>query len=182
MTRTQRTTLGVACLAMFVGCVLLANYSIEHWGDVPFPGGPHTVTLLGLTAPSGVLFVGLSFTMRDGAQLALGRWAVLGAIAVGAGLSALVASPELALGSALAFLAGETADWSVYTPLAERGRWLEGVALSNTLGSLIDSVVFLLVAFGSLEFLKGQFVLKALMTLPFLLVLAPLRLRRPSRA
>lgn len=178
MTNTRDRWIGAVCLAGFIGCVFLANYSIEHWGDLAFPGGPHTVTLLGFTAPSGVLFVGLSFTLRDGAQLALGRWWVLAAIAVGAGLSALVAPAELALGSGLAFLVGETFDWAVFTPLAERGYWLGGVVLSNTIGSLVDSVVFLSVAFGSLAFLEGQFVLKVLMTVPFLLALAPFRLRQ----
>lgn len=180
MSMTKRT-LGAAALAGFVACVWLANYAIAHWGDpAPFAGGPHTVTLLGLTAPSGVLLVGLSFSLRDAAQATLGRWPVLAGIVVGAALSAATASTGLALASAAAFFVGEGCDFAVYTPLAERGRWLSGVALSNTVGSFIDSVVFLWVAFGWAalgDFLKGQFVLKALMTLPVLLGMAPWRLR-----
>jgi uncharacterized PurR-regulated membrane protein YhhQ (DUF165 family) len=169
--------LGFACLAGFIGCVFLANYAIENWGTVPFPGGPHTVTLLGLTAPSGVLVVGLSFSLRDGAQLALGRWWVLGAIVVGAALSYLVA-PSLAWASGVAFLLGETFDWAVYTPLAERGRWTWALVLSNTVGSAVDSAVFLWLAFSSLEFFWGNFWLKALMILPALVVVVPFRIRR----
>lgn len=177
---TTRRSFGFACLAGFIACVWLANFAISHWGDVAFPGGPHTVTLLGLTAPSGVLVVGFSFSLRDGAQWALGKWWVAGGIVVGALLSALTADASIALASGLAFFIAEACDFGVYTPLAERGRWAWGVALSNTVGSLVDSVVFLWVAFGwaSLgDFLKGQFILKALITLPVLLAMAPWRLR-----
>lgn len=176
----KRRTFGALCLAGFIACVWLANYAITHWGDPTFPGGPHTVTILGLTAPSGVLVVGLSFSLRDGAQYGLGRYWVLVGIVVGALLSALTADASIALASGLAFFIGEASDFAVYTPLAERGKWLWGVGLSNTVGSLVDSVVFLWVAFGwaSLnDFLKGQFFLKLLMTLPVLLVMAPFRLR-----
>jgi uncharacterized PurR-regulated membrane protein YhhQ (DUF165 family) len=177
MNDTQRRTLGWLCLAGFISCIFLANYAITHWGSVPFPGGPHTVTLLGLTAPSGVLFVGLSFSLRDGAQMALGRWAILAAIVVGAVLSYVVA-PSLAWASGAAFLLGESFDWAVYTPLVERGRVLEAIVASNTVGAAVDTIVFLWLAFSSLQFFWGQFWLKLLMTIPALLVVVPLRLRR----
>jgi uncharacterized PurR-regulated membrane protein YhhQ (DUF165 family) len=178
---TLNRKLGWICLAGFIGCIFLANYAIQHWGTVPFPGGPHTVTIGPWTAPSGVLFVGLSFSLRDGAQLALGKWKIAAAIVVGAALSYLVA-PSLAWASGCAFLLGEGLDWAVYTPLAERGKWTWGVVLSNTVGSLVDSVVFLWLAFHSLDFLWGQFWLKTLMILPALIVIAPFRLRRRAVA
>jgi hypothetical protein len=46
------------------------------------------------------------------------------------------------------------------------------VALSNTAGLILDSVVFLQLAFGSLELLPGQLVGKAIMTLVALPLLA----------
>lgn len=173
----RRTAVGLVFLAGFIACIFLANYAINHWGTAgPVPSAPHTVTILGLTAPSGVLVVGVSFTLRDLAQYTLGRWAILAAIIVGAALSYLVA-PSLALASGTAFLLGEGCDWAVYTPLAERGKWIAGLAASNTVGSFIDSVVFLWLAFGSLDFLWGQFWLKAVMILPAVALLAPWRLR-----
>jgi queuosine precursor transporter len=84
----------------------------------------------------------------------------------------LVASPALALASGTAFLLSEMGDFAVYTPLRERGRFLEAVALSNTVGLVLDSVVFLQLAFGSLEFLPGQLVGKAIMTVVALPLLA----------
>lgn len=172
----MKRSLGIAALAGFIACIFLANYAITHWGTVPFPGGPHTVTILGLTGPSGVLVVGLSFTLRDVAQMALGRWWILAAILVGAALSFLVA-PSLAFASGVAFLFGEGCDWAVYTPLAERGQWTAGLVLSNTVGSAIDTLLFLWLAFGSLHFFGGQFALKALMTVPAVLILVPFRVR-----
>jgi len=175
MTVLNRTAIGYLWCAAFLACVVLANYSISHWGTLAFPGGPHTVTILGLTAPSGVLFVGLSFTFRDLAQLRLGRLPILGAIVLGAGLSAVIASPELALASGLAFAAGESFDFVCYTPLAERGHWWSALVASNTVGSAVDTTIFLWVAFGSLAFWSGQFWLKTLMVIPAVIVLLPFR-------
>jgi uncharacterized PurR-regulated membrane protein YhhQ (DUF165 family) len=85
-----------------------------------------------------------------------------------------VAVPGFAVASATAFLLSETADLLVYEPL-ERRSWPLAVGLSNTVGLVVDSVVFLALAFGSLEFLPGQIVGKALMTVLALLVLVPAR-------
>lgn len=177
VTNNRTKWLGWICLAGFVGCIWLANFSITHWGEVPFPGGPHTVTIGPWTAPSGVLFVGLSLGLRDGAQQALGKWRILGAIVIGAGLSYLVA-PSLAWASGLGFLIGEGGDWLIFTPLIERGKVTAAIVASNTVGSALDTTVFLWVAFNSLDFFWGQFWLKTLMILPALLVVVPIRWRR----
>jgi uncharacterized PurR-regulated membrane protein YhhQ (DUF165 family) len=66
---------------------------------------------------------------------------------VGAGLSALV-SPALAVASGVAFLVSEAADFAVYTPLRRRS-WDAAVWASGLVGSLVDSVLFLGLAFGS---------------------------------
>lgn len=117
----------------------------------------------GLSAPVGVYFAGLAFTLRDAVQETLGRGWVLAAIIVGALVSALL-STQFALASAVAFLLSELADFAVYTPLRER-TWLGAVAASNTVGALVDSALFLWLAFGSLAFLAGQMVGKLWMTL-----------------
>ena len=115
-------------------------------------------------------FAGLAFTLRDLTQVTLGRRAVVAAILLGAVLSAAV-STSFALASGVAFLVSELADLSVYTPL-ERRSWLLAVFASNTVGLLIDSVLFLWIAFGSLEFLKGQIVGKMWVTLAAIALLA----------
>lgn len=145
----------VIWIAAYVATIFAANWSIQTFGLVPVG--------FGLLAPAGVYFVGLAFTFRDLAQEAVGRRWIMVAIITGAALSALV-SPQFALASGLAFLASELADFSVYTPLRERG-WLRAVALSNAVGLVLDSVLFLWLAFGSLAFLPGQIIGKGWMTL-----------------
>ena len=76
------------------------------------------------------------------------------------GLSVLIAPPSLVLASGGAFLLSEFADFAVYTPLQRRGLVL-AVLASSLAGLVVDSLVFLLLAFGSLEFLAGQVVGKA---------------------
>ena len=161
--------IGLAAFAGFIATIFAANWLIEHLGIVSVG--------FGLMAPAGVFMVGLAFTFRDVLQRTLGvRWTVA-AIVIGAGLSYFV-SPAFALASGVAFLLSETADLAVYTPL-ERKSWLAAVVLSNTVGLVVDSMLFLAIAFGSQEFLAGQVVGKAWMTLlalPVLLVIRP-RLR-----
>jgi uncharacterized PurR-regulated membrane protein YhhQ (DUF165 family) len=50
----------------------------------------------------------------------------------------------------VAFPVPQLADYAVYAPLRERN-WLSAVALSNTVGLVVDSVIALSLAFGSLE-------------------------------
>ncbi|MGE3909453.1 MAG: VUT family protein [Chloroflexota bacterium] len=139
----------------YIAVIILANWAISTFGLVPVG--------FGLVAPAGVYFAGLAFTLRDLVQDRLGRTWTVAAIVAGAAVSGLV-SPQLALASGLAFLVSELADFAVYTPLRQRN-WLLAVGLSNTVGLVADSVLFLALAFGSLDFLPGQIVGKGWMTL-----------------
>jgi uncharacterized PurR-regulated membrane protein YhhQ (DUF165 family) len=92
------------------------------------------------------------------------------AIVVGAGLSwAVTSNRDLAVASGVAFLFSELADFAVYTPLRERNKtlvgWLTAVGASNLVGLVVDSVLFLWIAFGSLDFLRGQVLGKLWMTI-----------------
>jgi uncharacterized PurR-regulated membrane protein YhhQ (DUF165 family) len=153
--RRDRSVLGSVVLALFVATVWFANWLVSHFGIVGVG--------FGLQAPAAVFAVGVAFTLRDELQRALGRVAVVLAVILGAALSYLVA-PQFAVASGVAFLVSEFADFAVYTPLAERS-WVGAVTLSNTVGLLIDSWLFLTIAFGSLAFFWGQVVGKAWMTL-----------------
>lgn len=144
----------VVPLVGYIATIILANWAIQAFGVVPVG--------FGLLAPAGVYFAGLAFTLRDLVQEELGRLWTVTAIVIGAAVSALI-SPQFAVASGVAFLLSELADFAVYTPLRRRN-WLAAVALSNTVGLVADSVLFLSLAFGSLEFLAGQVVGKAWMT------------------
>jgi uncharacterized PurR-regulated membrane protein YhhQ (DUF165 family) len=156
----------------FIASIWFANWLLAHWGTVRFPGGPWLIPVWpgGLTpsgdpiyAPSGVIAIGLSFTLRDLVQRRLGVGVALVAIVIGAVLSAVL-DPTLALASGVAFLLAESLDLFVYTPLQRRN--LVGVVVaSNIVGMVVDSIVFLSIAFGSLALLEGQIIGKAWMTL-----------------
>ena len=170
--------LGYLYLIMFISTILLANYLI---GNVGYFCDPVCVIPVwpGIYAPSGALAIGLGFTLRDLVQRHLGvRWTIL-AIIVGAGLSTVL-SPALALASGVAFLLSEMLDLAVYTPLQNRS--LTGAVIgSNLVGLVVDSVLFLSLAFGSLAFLPGQVIGKALMTLAALPVIWIIRKREAAR-
>jgi uncharacterized PurR-regulated membrane protein YhhQ (DUF165 family) len=153
--------IGIAAALGYVATIFAANWLIEHFGVVPVG--------FGLVAPAGVFAAGLALTLRDVVQATLGRPAVVAAILIGALLSFLV-SPAFAVASGVAFLVSELADFAVYTPL-ERRSWLAAVAVSNTVGLLIDSWLFLKLI-DSLEFFWGQVVGKAWMTLFAVVLLA----------
>lgn len=162
---------GTIYLIAYVACIPLANWMIGNVGTICVPDGPCLIPVApGLTAPSGVLMVGLALVLRDLVQRKLGKWVALAAILVGGALSGLVAPQALVMASVAAFLLSEFADFAVYTPLAER-RLLLAVLASSVVGLIVDSLVFLYLAFGSLDFLAGQVVGKAwmvLLALPFI--------------
>ena len=173
----RRTREGLVFLIAFAACVPLANWLIQHVGTTCVPNGPCLIPVApGLMAPSGVLMVGLALVLRDLVQRRLGLARAATAILVGAGLSATFAPPSLVIASAVAFLLSEAADLCVYTPL-QRRQFMLAVAASSFVGIVVDSIVFLALAFGSLDFLLGQIVGKTWMVVATLPVLWWLRAR-----
>jgi uncharacterized PurR-regulated membrane protein YhhQ (DUF165 family) len=166
-----RRTKGFVYLAAFIACIPIANWMIGNIGTTCIPSGPCLIPVApGLMAPSGVVMIGLALVLRDLVQRRLGRSWSLGAIAVGAILSGAVAPPALVVASATAFFFSELSDFLVYTPLQSR-RFVTAVAASSMIGLVVDSIIFLWLAFGSLEFLWGQVIGKAwmvLISLPFI--------------
>lgn len=162
---------------LFVGTVFAANWALKRYGIVGVG--------FGLSAPAGVYFAGLAFGLRDALHEAAGRAWVLGSILVGAGLSYLIEDGvkipggvvAIAVASAVAFLLSELADLAVYTPLRER-QWGVAVVASNLVGAVVDSALFLWLAFGSLSHMGGQIYGKALMIVPALLLVGALRRQR----
>src|SRR6201997_875369 len=180
MIETRRRDEGIVFLVLFTLTIPVANWLIGHAGTVCQPQGPCLIPVApGLMAPSGVTMAGVALVLRDLVQRRLGVAASSLAILAGAALSALLAPPALVIASATAFLLSEFADLAVYPPLARRGLLIAVVA-SGVVGLVVDSVVFLWLAFGSLDFLLGQIVGKAWMVLLSIPFVAWLR-RRDAR-
>ena len=157
----------------FVASIWFANWLFTHGGTVRFgPDEPWLIPVLPawlnpfggqILSPSGVLAVGLSFTLRDLVQRRLGWRISFVCIVIGAGLSAFL-DPALAIASGVTFLVAESLDLMVYTPL-QRNHLVAAVVGSNIVGIIADSTIFLFLAFGSLAHLEGQIIGKAWMTL-----------------
>lgn len=152
-------------IAAFAATVPAANWLIGNVGTECIPDGPCLLPVgFGLHAPSGVLMIGLALVLRDMVHEAGGAKAAILAILIGGLLSWFVAPPALIVASVTAFVLAELADLAVYAPLRKERLWL-AVAASGVVGAIVDSAVFLWLAFGSLDFIAGQVVGKAWMSL-----------------
>lgn len=158
----RSVVVGVLVMAGYLGSVVAANVASVHWPPLAIGG---------LVVPAGTLFAGASLTVRDLLHDGLGVRGVAAGILVGAGLSAVVASPQIAVASVAAFTASELVDAAVYSRLRRRSR-LGAVAVSNAVGLVVDSVLFVPLAFGTVAAVPGQIVGKTAATL---LTLAALR-------
>lgn len=144
MTRARVVTATAAAVGL-VGSVVLANWLTERYGFVHIG--------FGLSTTAGTLAAGAALALRDALQDTAGKWAVFAAVAVGAVMSLVIASPQLAVASAVAFAVSELADMRVYTPLRSRAgfgskRWSAAVLLSGAVGAVVDTALFLWIACG----------------------------------
>lgn len=161
----MRTIFGLSALSAFVGTIVLANWLTSEHGFVAVG--------LGLTATAGTYAAGLAFGFRDAVHEAFGRVGVVSAILAGAALTWWI-SPAFAVASGTAFLVSEMADFSVYAPLRKRGL-ITAVLASNVIGLLVDTFLFLWIAFGWESISgawKGQALGKLWVTLATLAVIA----------
>ena len=165
MSSDRRLAEGTVALVLFALTIPAANWMIGHVGTVCRPQSPCLVPVApGLMAPSGVLMIGLALVLRDIVQRRLGSRR-----------RSRPSSP--ARRSPPSWL--RRPSWSprprpfscrswptslVYTPLQRRS-FVLAVVLSSLVGLVVDSTVFLYLAFGSLDFLLGQIVGKAWMVL-----------------
>lgn len=153
----------VAAFVSFMVTVWAANWAVSRYGVVPIG--------IGLTAPAGVYFAGLSFGLRDALHELGGYRSVLAAIFAGGVLSYVLGDGgtipggvvPLAAASAVAFAVSESVDLLVYAPLRRR-HWAVGVVASNLAGAVVDSSLFLWLAFGNMDHLTGNVVGKSYMT------------------
>jgi uncharacterized PurR-regulated membrane protein YhhQ (DUF165 family) len=177
---SRRRIEGWTFLVLFCLTIPAATWMIGNVGTVCLANGPCVLPVApGIMAPSGVLMVGAALVLRDLVQRRLGAAFGLGAIAVGAAISWALAPAALVIASTAAFLLSEFADFAVYTPLSRR-RLVLAVLASSVVGLVVDSLTFLWLAFGSLEFLEGQVLGKLWMVLIAMPLIAYLR-RRDER-
>lgn len=169
-------------LTIYIGSVVLANWLTSRYGQLWIAPG--------LKATAGTAVIGAAIMSRDFLQDALGRWriAIVGAIGVGAGLSWLLASHQIAAASGITFAVAELLEYALYT-LRRRyawgtGRWAAAVWLANGTSAVADTFLFLwLAGFGlTVSGVGGQLLGKAYVTVAVIAVAVFVRNRRPVRA
>lgn len=178
---------------LYVGIVVMAQVGTNKIVDVPFTD---------LTAPGGTFLIGIALAMielahrtapgrREGfvnAQVMVACGWVASAL-LAAYLAILnVMSPDdplfdrlagtwrIVAASLVAFAISETIDNTFGAWLRDRVPDAARVVATNAVSVPLDSVVFLLIAFGSLEFIEGQIVVKyaatVLVGVPLVVLLA----------
>lgn len=155
--------------ALYLGSIVVANILVHQFG---------VVTLLGLSFPAGAVLIGLTFSARDFVQQRYGKsgcwsWMLI------ASLITLLFNQQLAFASVCAFLIAESCDWAIFT-------WCNGslekrLVLSNLVSTPLDSMVFVLLAFGPLwPAIIGQTIVKMLSSLLVLPLIRNGRIRPPQ--
>lgn len=119
---------------LYIVAIVAANYGfsvIEPW------------VIFGTILPPMTFVVGGVFVLRDYVQRDIGHWVLL-PIAIGVGLSFIMADPFIAAASGAAFAISEMVDWLVYTrtkrPLKQR------ILFSSAASTPADSAAFLILA------------------------------------
>jgi uncharacterized PurR-regulated membrane protein YhhQ (DUF165 family) len=129
----------ILAVVAYTIAMTLANLSVAAFGPKVW-----------LLAINSFLFIGLDLTIRDWLHVRLKWWQMLGLI-VSTGLLTFVLNPAagmIAIASSAAFTLAAAADWAVFSSM--RGSWLGRANASNVAGALVDSLVFPVVAFGSI--------------------------------
>lgn len=152
----MKFALKVGASLVFLWLIVAANWMTSTFGLVEVG--------FGLMATAGTWCAGLVLLARDAVQDLSGRAVVAALVAVGAAGSAVLAGPQLALASGVAFAVSELADLVVYTPL-RRKSWSRAAFASGLAGSLVDTVLFLAIAgFPIWAALPGQMFAKTAVT------------------
>jgi uncharacterized PurR-regulated membrane protein YhhQ (DUF165 family) len=145
----------VISLSVYIGAIVAANVLTAQFGLVPVG--------FGLVVTAGTYAAGFALLSRDFVHTYLGVRGVLAGIAVGVVLSWFLATPALAVASAVAFLVAEVADMFVFMWMRPRG-FARAALISNCVSAPVDTVLFLWIAGFPLTFetVVGQMVGKIL--------------------
>lgn len=136
---------------IYAGALLLANLSAATFG--PW-----------VTPLNAFVLIGLDLALRDLLHTRLSWWQMLLVIAGTAAASWLIShdAGRIAIAAAAAFFLAGAVDWMVFAK--SRGTWTKRAHRSNLAGAAVDSLVFPVIAFGSLLplIVLGQFAAKTL--------------------
>ncbi|MFN4985572.1 MAG: VUT family protein [Ignavibacteria bacterium] len=134
MTKQQLQT--ALAVLVYLGGIVGANLFAASFG-------PSAVPIVTFT------LIGLDLSLRDFLQLTMKKWSMFAMIFLGGAISYILV-PEagiIAIASGTAFTSAALVDWTVFALL--KGKWIVRANLSNVAGAMVDSSVFITIAFGT---------------------------------
>lgn len=141
-------TIGIAAYA---AAMIIANLTVAAFGPWVSP-------------INAFLLIGLDLALRDWLHVRLKVWQMGSLIAFTGGLTFILnpAAGQIAVASAVAFIAAALVDWGTFARL--RGSWMFRANGSNVAGAAVDSLLFPTLAFGVLmpHIVAMQFVAKVI--------------------
>lgn len=149
---------------LYLFSILLGNYFVIEYGILHFNiQDSNNVILFSLSAPAGVLWIGLTFSFRDLLQRFWGTFNVWIWMSI-AVLITYYYNQKIAIAAVLSFLISETIDWLIFTITKLELKYR--IIISNLIAAPIDSFVFVFLVFGLLfDVIFGQSILKILFSL-----------------
>ncbi len=143
----------VSVVALYIACVVGANWLAEHVGAVG--------VRFGLDAAAAVYVAGPVLVVRDWVQRLAGLRTSVLAVVAGTALSYLAAGPAIATASAVSFAVSELLDAAAYSLVVRRRGLVVAVFCSGIVGVVVDSLLFPAIAFASLTLTPGHLLGKA---------------------
>lgn len=134
-------------IAIYAAAMIAANIIVAAFGPWVMP-------------INGFFLIGLDLALRDWLHVRL-RPLQMGALILATGVLTYLLNPAagmIAVASATSFAAASLVDWTVF--LRMPGTWFQRSASSNVAGAVIDSLMFPLIAFGSLSVAPALLVAK----------------------
>jgi hypothetical protein len=137
----------ILAVALYAAAMVSANLLVVAFGPVVVPF-------------NAFFLIGLDLALRDWLHLRLRVWQ-MGALIGAAGLLTYLLNPaaqNIAIASSAAFACAAVVDWLTFAAI--KGNFLRRSLVSNVPAAAVDSLVFPLVAFGSLGLAPGMFLSK----------------------
>jgi len=138
-------------IALYAAAIISANLLVAKFGP-------------SITPINAFFLIGLDLALRNYLSFKMTKFQMASMI-IGTGLLSYLVNPAagmIAIASGVAFTLAALADWATFNTV--QGQWMQRNLAGNSVGALIDSIVFPTIAFGSLMplIVLAQFAAKVL--------------------
>lgn len=136
-------------VGIYASAIIVANLLVAKFGP-------------SITPLNAFFLIGLDLALRNYLQLKMSRYH-MAVLIVGTGVLSYLLNPAtgmIAIASGVAFTLAALADWLTFNTVT--GKWMKRNFAGNSVGALVDSIVFPTIAFGALmpEIVAAQFLAK----------------------